>query len=195
MSTDWDIRPRNESCDGCDQAFADRQAYHSALIFGENGYARQDYCAACWQRVDQAESLQGRWQGIFRLPAPPPEEALKRETAESLLRRFMEEEDETRGNVIYILAVMLERKRLLIERSVQDREDGSIVRIYEHRRSGETFVIPDPGLDLDQLEGVQTEVVELLGGRSPSAPADAAPAGVAEDEGPSAGGEPVATDQ
>ena len=48
-------------------------------------------------------------------PPPEPEEALKKETAESLLRRIMTKEDETKINLVYILAVMLERKRILVD--------------------------------------------------------------------------------
>lgn len=150
-------------CDGCSRPFADQQAYHSALTFDEGAYVRRDYCETCWDGMPEDVPSEGIWRGVFRLPPPPPEEPLKRETAESLLRRLMEDEDESRGNVIFILAVMLERKRMLIERDVQQRGDGVTIRIYEHRRTGETFVVPDPGLALDQLEDVQQEVIDLLG--------------------------------
>ena len=34
--------------------------------------------------------------------------------------------------------------------------------VYEHVKTGEVFVVPDPGLRLDQLEAVQTQVAALL---------------------------------
>jgi hypothetical protein len=56
---------------------------------------------------------------------------------------------------------MLERKRLL--KQVEAREDiHGRTLIYEHVKTGEVFVIPDPGLRLDQIEAVQTEVAALL---------------------------------
>jgi uncharacterized protein (DUF2384 family) len=107
---------------------------------------------------------------------------LKKETAESLLRQFMETDDPSRRNAIFILAVMLERRRVLAERDVQAREDGVKVRVYEHRKTGETFLVPDPGLKLAELAHVQREVMDLLGigkngdasgaaGREPAPPA------------------------
>ncbi len=105
------------------------------------------------------------------MPAPPPEETLKKETAESLLRQFMEDEDASRRNAIYILAVMLERRRTLVEKDVQVRKDGIKVRVYEHRKTGETFLVPDPELRLAELGHVQEEVVALLSGREPMASA------------------------
>jgi hypothetical protein len=106
-----------------------------------------------------------RWHSVFRMPPPPEEEALKKETAESLLRKLMESEEESNRNIIYILAVMLERKRILVERGVEHREDSTVLRVYEHRKTRETFVIPEPHLQLDQLESVQAEVVGMLDGQ------------------------------
>ena len=41
-------------------------------------------------------------------------------------------------------------------------EGGRLTRIYEHAKTGEVFVIPDPGLRLDQLGDVQSEVAAML---------------------------------
>jgi hypothetical protein len=76
----------------------------------------------------------------------------------------MEDNDSEHRNVIYILAVMLERKRILVERDVQ-RDEGEItLRIYEHRETGESFLVPDPRLGFDALESLQEEVIAMLGG-------------------------------
>jgi hypothetical protein len=74
---------------------------------------------------------------------------------------------------------MLERKRVLVERDVTLRPDGMKLRIYEHRKTGEMFTIPDPDLRLDEVAAVQEEVNQLLGvpsragGSAASAPAEA----------------------
>lgn len=113
------------------------------------------------------------WKGVFHPPPPPPEEPLKKETAESLLRSLIEKNDPANLNVIFILAVMLERRRLLVERDVQTRADGSIMRVYEHRHTGETLLIADPKLDLNQLTHVQEQVMAMLG-KKPEVPVPAA---------------------
>jgi len=184
MAQDWDIRPRSESCHGCGQPFEDRQACFSTLMVGEAGYQRADYCAACRERTSRDRPPYSAWQGVFRKPPPAPEEPLKKETAESLLRRLMETDDPARINVIFILTVMLERKRILAERDARIREDGEMVRVYEHRRTGETFLIRDPRLRLDQVDAVQQEVAAMLDGASQPAAADGAQ--------PPAGAEPPA---
>ena len=58
---------------------------------------------------------------------------------------------------------MLERKRLLRPTGTrQDEAAGHKLLFYEHVRTGETFVVVDPGLRLDQIEEVQREVAGLL---------------------------------
>lgn len=174
MAQDWDIRPRADACVACHQAFADGSDYCSALVFGPAGYARQDYCNACWkQRPPEGAAAHSVWRAVFHLPPPPAEEPLKKESAETLLRTLMQDGDAARASAIYILAVMLERKKVLLERDVQVH-DGVLTRTYEHKLTGEAFLIVDPRLRLDELEAVQTEVVTLLGGRLPGAPAPAA---------------------
>ena len=164
MAQDWDIKPRAITCSSCEASFVDQQPCHSLLAFTDEGYVRADYCEPCWKEQEVQGSSYSTWKGLFKLPPPKPEEPLKKETAESLLRDLIEQKDNSKRNVIYILAVMLERKRLFVERAVNTRKDGTKVRMYEHRKTGETFMILDPELQLDQLQHVQEQVVTMLGG-------------------------------
>ncbi len=168
MAQDWDIKSRSEACTACSTAFEDGQSYLSALLFGEAGYERADFCEACWQKSEALLAPYSSWQGVYRKPpASDDNEPLKKETAESLLRKLIENEDPQNEGVIYILAVMLERKKTLIEKDVTVDDLGTVHRVYEHRQTGETFLILDPQLKLDKLDDVQTRVIEMLGGPLP----------------------------
>jgi hypothetical protein len=68
---------------------------------------------------------------------------------------------------------MLERKRLLKQIDSRRGDDGQTTLIYEHVKTGEVFVIPDPELHLDQIASVQDEVASMLA--PPSAEGAAAP--------------------
>jgi len=159
----WKVKKSAKACRKCGEAFQDKQRIFSRLLYNEGEYIREDYCEKCWDPKDTGLSS---WKTLFILPLPPSEEPVKKENAESLLRKLMKEEDETNLNTIYILAVMLERKKILVERDVQHRKDGVKIRFYEHRVTGESFMIPDPELKLADLEKVQEEVVKLLDGKS-----------------------------
>lgn len=104
------------------------------------------------------------WKGTFQAELPPPE-VLKKETAESLLRKLIEKNDPHFRNAIFILAVMLERKRLLAEKEVRKQDDETVVRVYEHRQTGDTFIITDPMLNLNQIGQVQEEIATFLSGQ------------------------------
>ena len=163
--TEWNIQSRAHACAACGTHFADQQHYHTLLFDEKADFQRSDICQACWQK-QYSEGARDRkgfisyWQGVFQAP-PPPTEAIKKENAESLLRKLIELNDPRYIPAGYILAVMLERKRLLKIKE-QVTRDGKRVFIYEHPQSGDVFTIIDPDLKLDQLEQVQHDVGALL---------------------------------
>ena len=162
MSQDWDIKSRARECAISGQPFEDRQVIYSCLTKGADAYERKDVSEACWDQMPH-DGLISFWRTVYIAPPPPAEEPLKKETVETLLRQFMSRDDFSRTEVVFILVVMLERKRILVERDVQRRDDGTKIRIYEHKQTGEIFTIPDPELRLDQIGEVQQQVNELLG--------------------------------
>jgi hypothetical protein len=133
---------------------------------------------ACWQKQfsDGARDRKGfisYWHGIYEAPVAAPE-PIQKDTAESLLRKLIEQNDPKHIPAGYILAVMLERKRLLRVKE-QFVRDGQRIFVYEHPKNGDVFTIIDPDLQLDQLEEVQRDVANLLEHGLNPAPAEAAP--------------------
>jgi hypothetical protein len=96
------------------------------------------------------------------MPPSEPDHRIKKETAETLLRNLIEANDPAQVSVIYILAVMLERQRVMVEREIKTLENGTRVVIYEHKKTGETFAITDPQLKLTALDAVQKDIMALL---------------------------------
>jgi hypothetical protein len=167
MAQDWDIRPRSSLCSECEKLFENNEAYYSALVYGEDGYQRGDFCVGCWVGKESELVPFSSWKGTFIIPPEVVDtDPLKKETAESLLRKLIEDDNGENASVIYILVVMLERKKILVEKDVKIDDNGTVHRVYEHRASGETFLILDPQLKLDKLEEVQMRVVDMLGGCS-----------------------------
>jgi len=179
---EWNIQSRAHACESCGQPFADKQPYHTVLFEDGKELRRSDICEPCAQKNGDSRTLAGfisQWQGIFELP-PPVTEAIQKDTAESLLRKLVEQNDPQHAPAAYILAVMLERKRLLKVKE-QIKRDGKRIFVYEHPKTGDIFMIADPDFRLDQLEAVQRDVAQLLEhGLNPPAPATEAPATVTE---------------
>ncbi len=167
MNQEWDIQPRSRACSGCNAAFQNGASYFTSLYFEGGRYERADYCEGCWQGGARERPRHSAWRGCYETPPPPPPPALRGETAESLLRNLMAANDPANRNTIYILALMLERQRIFVERERHTGEDGRSLLVYEQRKTGETFVITDPRLRLADLEAVQAEVTARLGETAP----------------------------
>lgn len=162
---EWNIQSRSRSCQACGQPFADGQSCHTLLLAGRPQPVRRDLCERCWAAegsagVRQRADLISYWQGVYQAP-PPPGETIKKDTAEALLRKLAESSDRSWHHAVYILAVMLERKRIL---RLKDRvcRDGTVTAVYEHRHTGEVFSIVEPELSLDRLDNVYAQVTALL---------------------------------
>ncbi len=165
MAQEWNIKSRGHACALCGVAFEDNQSCFSALKEAGQGYDRLDACVGCWQAGGRDWEPFSVWEGVYeKPPVVVKNEPVKKETAETLLRRLVTLGDPAMQNVIYVLAVMLERGKQLVERDARPQEEGTILRVYEHRASGDSFVVLDPRLRMDQIGEVQRQVVELLSG-------------------------------
>jgi hypothetical protein len=163
MQQDWNIKSRSDSCDVTGQPFAEGEVFHTALFLGGEGFRRSDFCEEAWQvrSLDQsAERPFSSWRSKFEPTPPPAPEPLPRDDAEGILRRLIESNDPAHTNTRYLLAVMLERKRVL---KPQPSPHKSTL-VYERVGTGETFIIKDPDLSLNDLVAVQEEVSALLSG-------------------------------
>lgn len=175
--TDWNFQSRAHACHACETPFANRQVYHTLLAFARHELARQDVCEPCWkaQFAEGAKDRKGfisHWVGEYQAPPAAAPDAIQKETAETLLRKLMEKNDPQYRGAAYILAVMLERKKILKVKA-QLKENGVRIFIYEQPKTGDVFTIADPELQLTQLEEVQRQVAALMEGSLdlPAAPA------------------------
>jgi len=163
---EWNIQSRAHACQACEKHFDDQQHYHTTLLDLKHEIQRRDLCEACWKQehgegASDRKGFISHWQGVYEAPPSAPPEAIQKENAETLLRKIMESNDAKHAAASYILAVMLERKRILKVKE-QFQRDGQRIFVYEQPRTGDIFTIPDPALQLNQLEAVQRDVAALL---------------------------------
>lgn len=165
MSQEWNIRCRGHVCTICQKPLVDKTPVVSALREVAGGYERFDCHPECWKTAARDWEPFSQWDGVYLAPVREErQEPLKKEDAGELLRQLVTMDDPAMKNVVYVLAVMLERSKILVERDAKELEDGSIRRVYEDRKQGDTFVILDPRLRLENLGEVQQQVVALLSG-------------------------------
>lgn len=163
----WHVRTRSRECADTGQKFTEGQKIVTALFPdpATGGYLRKDFSDDAWKarEVEGAEEEYfSHWRTVFTpTPANETVQPVTKQSAEELLRTLVEDDQEHTENTRYILAVMLERQKLLRETDSQPTA-GGILRIYEHRKTGEVFIVKDPNIPLDQVEEIQNEVFELL---------------------------------
>jgi hypothetical protein len=163
---EWNIQSRAHACQTCGHDFIERQTYYTVLFDEKKEFVRQDICEGCWQKqfghgsVDK-KGFVSRWQGVYEVPPAVSRDPIQKDTAETLLRKVVESGDPKYAAASFILAVILERKRLLKVKE-QLVHEGRRTFIYEHPKTGDVFTIPDPNLQLNQLEQVQRDVAMLM---------------------------------
>ncbi|HEV3271896.1 MAG TPA: hypothetical protein VGZ93_06920 [Candidatus Methylacidiphilales bacterium] len=162
LTQEWNIQSRALQCAVSGRPFEKDERVFSALYWRDGHYARVDLCAEAWKARNENIEPLSAWQTDFVPPPPPDPEPLKKDDAESLLRRLIAENAPGTRNARYILALMLERKKV-VRQIERQREEGVSVLVYEHLPSGEVWLIEDPGLKLGELSAVQDEVAQLLG--------------------------------
>lgn len=166
-SLEWEIKPRGDACARTGRPFAEKEVFWTLLFEDGADYRREDVCEEAWREIrDAPEGTVPKpfsfWKSRYTPPPPAPAEPLGKENAEQMLRRLMSELPDSGLNTCYILALMLERKRILKQTDSRFDSNGRIL-IYEHAGTGEVFLIRDPMLRLDQIEEVQREVYAALG--------------------------------
>lgn len=183
INQEWKIKARAHTCCVTGRAFKEDEPFFTALFEdnSDDGFERRDYSVEAWKAERGSLKPFSYWRTLYEPPRSEPQkqDVVEKESAEGLLRRLIDEDDPLTENTRFILALMLERKKTL--RETDSRSLGQArLRIYEHARSGEVFIIRDPMLKLDQLESIQEEVSTLLAARAAAPPEPAEPAEPAE---------------
>ena len=160
LANEWAIKHRADACAATNRPFEPGEYFYTLLFSDGDGFRREDLSDEAWRNRNENIRPFSFWKSRYE-PAPPASpEPLGQETAEQLLRRLLSSEDPQR-NACYVLAAMLERKRILKPIKSEQSENGRVL-VYEHGASGDVFIVPDPQLRLDELENVQNEVAQLL---------------------------------
>jgi hypothetical protein len=160
LPDEWAIKHRADACAVTHRPFAAGEYFYTLLFHGADGYRREDLSEEAWRNRNENIQPFSFWKSRYEPLAAAPAEPLPKENAEQLFRRLIASENPP-ANACYVLAAMLERKRVLKQIKTEETANRRVL-IYEHGGTGDVFIVPDPQLRLDELESVQNEVVQLL---------------------------------
>jgi hypothetical protein len=166
---DWEIQILSERCEECKAPFQEGNGFHSFLVLSEQKIPeRNDFCARCYETIKNTwlnrSDIYSYWQGITRLIPPPPRvQPLPFEKFELLLRKYIVSKEPRDQKFAYILMLLLERKKVLVHReSVLKEEESKKFLVYDHIQTGETFILEDPHLSLNQVSEIQKELKHVM---------------------------------
>ncbi len=161
----WHIKSRAHQCSISEKPFADGEVFFTAIFPDPelDGYLRSDFSQEAWESREKEAPLPfSFWRTVYRTPEVEAEVTIvDKDDPESLLKMMIEQDEAHTENTRYILAIMLERKKILIETDSQKTRTG-LLRIYEHRYSGEVFIVKDPLIPLREITPLQEEVQKML---------------------------------
>jgi hypothetical protein len=166
LTNEWPIKHRADACARTQRPFQPGEQFYTLLFREGDGFRREDLSEEAWAQRNENIRPFSFWKAHYEPPPAAPPETLAKESAEELLRRLLAQNDPANTNASYVLAVMLERKRVLKQVKTEQTEDRPVL-VYEHARSGDVFIVPDARLRLDELEHVQHEVSQLLKNATP----------------------------
>jgi hypothetical protein len=161
LTSDWPIKHRADVCARTQRPFEAGEQFYTLLFREGDGFRREDLSEEAWANRNDNIQPFSFWKSRYEPPPPAPAEPLGKESAEELLRRLLGENNPANANACYVLAAMLERKRVLKQVKTEE-SDGRPVLIYEQPKTGDVFIVPDAQLRLAELEHVQAEVSQLL---------------------------------
>jgi hypothetical protein len=180
ITENWNLRSRAHACAHSNEPFTEGETFVTSLYEDASSeeLVRADYSLTSWEVVAAERPVFSFWRSVYETPKTVAKaEVVEKSSAEGMLRKLVEDDLPGTESTRYILAVMLERKRLLKQTATRETEDATFL-IYEQPKTGEVYIIRDPDLKLSEVEAVQREVSLLLG---PEAGTAAPEAPVVED--------------
>lgn len=163
---DWKIKNRTGVCCHTNRTFEEDEEFYTCIFDDpeSDGFIRRDFCVEAWKEVSGVLETKpfSFWKSTYKAPnTGKKEEPIQQNSIEAMLHRMIEEGRSETENARYILALMLERKKLLIPTEVKETENNTLL-FYEHKDSGAVYIVADPKLHLEQVGEIQEEVALLL---------------------------------
>ena len=163
MLENYSIKSRSHVCHLTGEAFEEDQPFIAAIFPDpeSSGFLRQDFAVEAWENREDDTQPFSFWRSHYKPPVKEEETQVTPHDPESLFAKLVEEDEEHTENARFILAAMLERKKIIRETDTQKLPTG-LLRIYENRKTGDVFIVKDPQIALSDVESIQEEVQQLL---------------------------------
>ena len=165
LERQWKLSTRRKVCAHTQEAFEEGQPFHTAIFWNDEAgeFQREDYSEFAWDLIQDDIKPFSFWRSLYEPPGADNKkvDVVNKDDAESILRHMIEENDPETEKTRYLLALMLERKKILVPIDSQQKDDKHYV-IYKRRKTEEIFIVVDPNLEIQEIPMIQEEVFSML---------------------------------
>lgn len=161
----WNIKGCSDQCVNCKKTFLDGEMYSCRLFLIEDGPRREDYCKDCWENHKNGSGAKAYsfWQGRFKAePEPIEENVIEEPLLKRLLKKWIDSKERLHQCFCYVLALMLERKKIFKLRPPVSNAPGDEQMVYEDKETGETYILDNPKLTLAELHEIEHDLHILM---------------------------------
>ena len=156
---DWEIQKTLGSCFGSGREFAEDEEYFAALVEGEEGFERRDYCSEYWE--ENRPEVYCFWK--TRLVSRGKKKLfVDDEMLFSFFNRLEEETDEEKVNFRFVLTLILMRKKKLKYDSMREENGVEKWRLRVAGGDKQYVEVVNPHLDEASIESLSSQVGQIL---------------------------------
>ena len=161
---EFKISRTKKTCSSCGAAYGENETFFSAVRDLPAGLERSDYCPKCWEALpqDSRKGFFSFWRTSIRPKGPAKRRPLDLETAREFFVRLHGSAEAQKQNFLYLLALLIMRKRGLVLSKTIRESDGEIMILHFPHETETLYHVKSPALDAAALEVIRAEFCELL---------------------------------
>ena len=159
---EWNISKKSKRCLSCDRGFLENDEFFSALFDKGDAFIRNDFCSDCWDQCDK-ETVYSFWRSKVSESKEPPKTKININAIFDLFLKLENagDEDISKRNLRFVLALYLMRKRMLKLQSSKVVENREIMTFKAPNEKND-FELHNPNLDAEQIEQITNDVKMLF---------------------------------
>lgn len=161
---EWQVRPISKVCGATGEVFEPGESITCFVFLDINGdLQRLDIKESCLNKLKTQMKILGRWNCIFKKAEDEEKENLKNtiNTAEAVFLSLYEEtkeESQDKELLKQILALMLERKRIL----KRIKPFSQSIQTYIHNPSKKTYEVSMQNFDQERFNKLRTQLNDII---------------------------------
>ena len=156
---DWEINRPLGQCSGSGRKIEAGEEYYGALVEGDQGLERRDFCNEYWEQ--EKPQVYCFWKTRLAAPDEKRELFISDDMLMAFFERLANETDPEKLSFRFVLALVLMRKRRLKYDSTKRDGDREIWRL---RVTGEKDIVEvlNPHLAEDQIEQLTSQIGQIF---------------------------------